>query len=103
MSVFVSVEDQEGEPLIDVFEIERIYRRFAAVPGVCLRFVGEAEDASFNAQQGPFLVAELESVKALALDAAERKELDRVLAACAKHAGRKREYIRFYGEAKSAE
>jgi hypothetical protein len=103
MSVFMAVEDLEGEPLIDVFEIERIFRKFPAVPGCCLRFVGESADASFNSLQGPALVAELEAVPAAGLDTIERRELEKVLAVCKKHAGRKNEYIKFYGEAKSEE
>ena len=103
MSVFVSVEDLEGEPLIEVFELESIHRKFSKVAGSCLRFAGEAADASFNALQGPELVAELESLSAQTLDVAERKELDRLLAVCRKHAGKRNEYIRFYGEAKSSE
>jgi len=103
MSVFVSVEDLEGDPLIEVFELESIHRKFGTVAGSCLRFVGETADASFNALQGPELVAELGSVSGLTLEAAERKELDRLLAVCRKHAGKRNEYIRFYGEAKSSE
>jgi len=103
MSVFMAVEDLEGEPLIDVFEIEKIYRKFSAVPGSCLRFVGETADASFNALQGPELVAELEAVQPAGLDAVERRELEKVLGVCRKHAGKKNEYIKFYGEAKSEE
>ncbi|PKL08067.1 MAG: hypothetical protein CVV51_10875 [Spirochaetae bacterium HGW-Spirochaetae-7] len=103
MSVFVSIEDLEGEPLIEVFELESIHRKFGKVAGCCLRFAGETADASFNALQGPELVSELESLSALELDAVERKELDRLIAVCRKHAGKKNEYVRFYGEAKSVE
>ncbi|MBU0926952.1 MAG: hypothetical protein KKA67_04340 [Spirochaetes bacterium] len=103
MSIFVSVEDLEGEPLSDIFEIERVYRKFPKEAGVCLRFVGEAVDASFNALQTPSLLAELEAVSGAALDAAERAELERVLKVCAKHAGKKNSYVKFYGEAKSSE
>jgi hypothetical protein len=103
MSVFMAVEDLEGEPLIDVFELEKIYRKFAVVPGCCLRFVGESADASFNALQGPALIAELEAVPVAGLDQAETRELEKVLGVCRKHAGKKNEYIKFYGEAKSEE
>jgi len=103
MSIFVSVEDLEGEALADVFEIEKIFRKFSGVKGSCLRFVGESADASFNALQSPELVAELEAIPAAGLDAMERKELDRVLAVCRKHVGKRNEYIKFYGEAKSSE
>ncbi|PKL26123.1 MAG: hypothetical protein CVV47_03060 [Spirochaetae bacterium HGW-Spirochaetae-3] len=103
MSVFVSVEDPEGEPLIAVFEVERVFRKFPQDSGCCLRFVSDTVDASFNALQGPALTAELESVLEAGLDEAERRELDRVLAVCKKHAGKKNEYVKFYGEAKSEE
>lgn len=103
MSIFISVEDPEGEPLIEVFEIERLFRKFPAESGQCLRYIGEQVDASFNALQTPELLAELEALASTALGADERKELDRLLAVCRKHSGKKNEYIRFYGEAKSTE
>jgi hypothetical protein len=103
MSVFVSVEDLEGEALTEVFEIEKIFRKFSGAIGSCLRFVGESADASFNALQSPELVAELEAIPGTGLDAVERRELDRVLSVCRKHAGKRNEYIKFYGEAKPAE
>lgn len=100
MGVFVSIEDQEGEPLVDVFELDRLHRRFSGIAGFCLRFIGETEDASFNALQSPGLVSELESLSAVGLNAAEKTELDRLLGVCRKHAGKRHEYIRFYGESK---
>jgi len=103
MSVFVSVEDPEGEPLIEVFEIDRVFKKFPRDSGCCLRFVSDAADASFNALQGPALLSELEAVLAVGLDEAERRELDRVISVCKKHAGKKNEYVKFYGEAKSEE
>ena len=103
MSVFVSVEDPEGEPLAGVFELERLFGRFASVPGYCLRFVGEGDDASFNAVQTPLLLAELEPIDATAFGAAERAELVRLVALCRKYAGKERTHIRFYGEASSSE
>lgn len=103
MSVFVSVEDPEGEPLAGVFELESVFGRFASVPGCCLRFVGEGDDASFNAAQTPILAAELESIDAAALGTAERAELERLVALCRRHAGKKRTHIRFYGEESSSE
>lgn len=100
MSVFVAVEDKEGEPLIDVFEVERIYRKFPRDSGLCLRFVGEAEDASFNPTQASILQSELEALSGTDLDQRERKELERLLAVCKSHAGKRNEYLRFYGEAR---
>ncbi len=103
MSIFVSVEDPEGEPLIEVFEIEKIFRKFPKDSGQCLRYVTEQADASFNSMQTPVLLAELEALSKATLAADERTELDRLLKVCAKHSGKKNEYVRFYGEAKSAE
>ncbi len=103
MSIFISVENPEGEPLIEVFEIEKIFRKFPKDSGQCLRFITEQVDASFNALQTPGLVAELETMATTTLAADEDKELDRLLKVCAKHAGKQNEYIRFYGETKSAE
>lgn len=98
MSVFVAVEDREGETLVNAFEIDKIYRRFPRDSGVCLRFAGETEDASFNAMQSPALVAELEGIASAVLDEVERKELERLLSVCRKHSGKRHEHIRFYGE-----
>ena len=103
MSVFVSVEDLEGDPIGEVFEVERIYRKFPKDAGLCLRFVGESADASFNALQTPALLTELEALSAMKLDTEERTELERIIKVCTKHAGKKNSYIKFYGEAKSSE
>lgn len=103
MSVFISVEDSEGEPLIEVFEIEKLFRKFPTESGHCLRYISERVDASFNALQTQGLLAELESLSTTALADDEHNELDRLLRVCGKHAGKKNEYIRFYGEAKSEE
>ena len=107
MSIFVTVEDQEGEPRIDAFELEGIFRHFPKEGGCCLRFINEVDDASFNPAQGTELLRELEALKAaIAASGKElkppvRSEFDRLLGVCGKHAGKKNTYIRFYGEAKS--
>lgn len=103
MSVFVSVEDPEGEPLAEVYEVSAIVGRFASCPGSCLRFVSGAVDASFNQLQGPLLVAELESLLPAATAPAEKRELELLLSTCRKHAGKRGAYVRFYGEAASKE
>ncbi|MFH2114124.1 MAG: hypothetical protein ABIJ86_06435 [Spirochaetota bacterium] len=107
MSIFVTVEDQEGEPKVDAFELEGIFRYFPKEGGCCLRFINEADDTSFNPAQGTELLVELEAVAAAIaasgkeLKAPMRSELDRLLGVCGKHAGKKNTYIHFYGEAKS--
>jgi len=103
MSIFISVEDPEGEPLIEVFEIEKIFRKFPKDSGQCLRFVTEQVDASFNSLQTPGLLVELEALSKTTLATDEHNELDRLLKVCTKHAGKKNEYLRFYGETKSSE
>lgn len=103
MSVFVSVEDMDGEPLAAVFELERVFRRFAAVPGCFLRFVGEKADSSFNELQSPGLRDEIATLDASGYDELERAELERVRATITKFAGKNNAYIRFYGETSRAE
>lgn len=103
MSVFVSIEDDEGESLAEVFELEHLQGRFPKVEGCCLRFVSERVDASFNALQTPLLASELESLRSASLDAAEKAELERMARLCSKHAGKPKTNIRFYGEAKASE
>jgi hypothetical protein len=106
MSIFVTVEDQEGEQKIDTFELEGIFRHFPKEGG-CLRFINEVDDTSFNPTQGTELLEELEALKAaLAASGKElkppvRSEFDRLIGVCRKHAGKKNTYIRFYGEPKS--
>jgi hypothetical protein len=107
MSIFVTVEDQEGEPRIDAFELEGIFRHFPKEGGCCLRFINETDDTSFNPAQGTELLKELEALKATLaasgkeLKPTERSELDRLIGVCGKHGGKKNTYIRFYGEPKS--
>lgn len=99
MSLYVSVEDREGENLTEVYEILKIGKRFPET-GVCLRFVKETTDASFNCLQTPILVSELELlVPVITLDP-EAKELDRLIKTCRKFAGKPSTFIRFYGESK---
>ncbi len=99
MSMYVSIEDREGENLSEVFEVSRVFKRFPET-GVCLRFVRETDDSSFNALQSPLLVAELEALVPAVIDDLALKELDRILKVCRKFAGKKGTFIRFYGESK---
>jgi hypothetical protein len=100
MSVFVSIEDKEGEGLVPVVDVDRIHRRFAeAADSVCLRFISEAEDASFNQLQLPLLVAELDKLAASAdLRADEREELTLILRVCRRFQDKPGVHARFYGE-----
>ncbi len=102
MSLFFSVEDREGESLSEVFEIDTLGAVFPN-SGICLRFVRENTDASFNYLQTPALLTELEDLQTTLTRDAERKELERVLKACKKFAGKHGAFIRFYGETKSEE
>lgn len=100
MSVFVSIEDQEGEGLAPVVDVDRLHRRFGRLSeGVCLRFVSEEEDASFNQLQLPLLVAELDQLgEAADLSDVERDELTRVLRLCRRFQDKRGVHARFYGE-----
>jgi hypothetical protein len=100
MSIFFSIEDREGEPLTEAFELMSIPKRFPRDSGHFLRYLGEAEDASFNALQAPGLMAELEALEALSpkLNEAEQKELKRVLSVCGKHISKRHMHLRFYAE-----
>jgi hypothetical protein len=100
MSIFFSIEDREGEPLTEAFELMSIPKRFPRDSGHFLRYLGEAEDASFNALQAPGLMAELEALEALSpkLNEAEQKELKRVLSVCGKHMNKRHMHLRFYAE-----
>lgn len=99
MSVFVSIEDKDGELISDVFDVERIQRRFPSLENsVCVRFISDNEDAFFNQAQLPFLEEELIRVSALELRQDERAELERILSFVRRIAGKRRTYVRFYGE-----
>ena len=99
MSLYVSIEDREGESLAEVFEVVKICKRFPET-GVCLRFVRETSDASFNCLQSPVLVTELEAMIPSTTIEAEKLELDRLIKICRKFAGKPTTFIRFYGESK---
>jgi hypothetical protein len=99
MSVFVSVEDGEGETLEPVFEVSHIVRRFRNPKGnACLVYVDETEDAFFNQKQLPLLIRELTELSAMDLKSDEREELERIAAVCSRAEGKRRVYVKFYGE-----
>jgi len=99
MSVFVSIEDKEGEGLAAVVDVDRIQRRFAAFPdSVCLRFISDAEDASFNQLQLPILVRELDALAAAELRSDEKEELTKILRLCRRFQDKPGVHARFYGE-----
>lgn len=98
MSIFVSVEDAEGEQLAEVYELYSIQRKFIAAKGVCLRFVDDWNDASFNALQTPLLQEELAALSAEGLETAALRELERLQKTVARFAGKSGTYIRFYAD-----
>jgi hypothetical protein len=99
MSIFVSIEDKEGEGLAPVVDVDRIQRRFREKPeSVCLRFISDEEDASFNRFQLPQLVRELDEIDKLELRADERDELTKILRLCRRFQDKPGVHARFYGE-----
>jgi hypothetical protein len=99
MSVFVSIEDKEGEGLAPVVDVDRIQRRFRERPdSVCLRFISDEEDASFNRFQLPLLVKELDELGEQDLRVDERNELIQIQRLCRRFQDKPGVHARFYGE-----
>lgn len=99
MSIFVTIEDKEGEQLASVFELKNLQRHFKHIANsTCLGFVSEAEDASFNQAQLSLLVAELEELEKRGLKKDEGDELTKLLGFCRKISGQKGSSIHFYAE-----
>jgi hypothetical protein len=98
MGIFFLIEDQYGERLSDVIELERLQRHFPRVEGSCLRFVSDDDDARFNRAQAEPLLAELKALDASISKKEERDELERLTATIERHLAKKRVYSCFYGE-----
>jgi hypothetical protein len=99
MTLFVSVEDKEGDSLTGVFEIQRIPRHFPGqMDSICLRFISMSEDSAFNQAQLPYLVSELQSLEASLQKKDEQEELAKVLAACKRITGKSGASIHFYAD-----
>jgi len=99
MSLFVSIEDKEGEIIGRVFDINHLPGRFAGIKkGVCLRFLNDKEDTAFNQAQLPFLMEELKELQKENLSETEAEELSQVLKSAEAIKGKPRHTIRFYGE-----
>lgn len=98
MSVFFSIEDRDGEALEEVFELDHLPKAFPRDEGLCLRFVRDDDDASFNAAQAPILLKELEAIDPAGLEPRAAAELDRLVKLCRKHGGKRHVHLRFYGE-----
>jgi hypothetical protein len=101
MAIFVSIEDEDGETLDKVFDIEIIQKRFPRTKeegGACLRFIDERGDTVFNRLQLGELIEELASLGSSLSQSQEKKELDVLLAACRKAIGTRGAYLKFYAE-----
>ena len=99
MSIFVSIEDKEGENLAPVVDVDRVQRHFRDVSdSVCLRFISDAEDSSFNQLQLPILVRELDELAKKDLRADEKDELTKILRLCRRFQDKPGVHARFYGE-----
>ncbi len=80
-------------------DVDRIQRRFRERSGsVCLRFISDEEDASFNRFQLPLLVQELDELDKLELRADEREELTKIVRLCRRFQDKQGVHARFYGE-----
>jgi hypothetical protein len=102
MSIFVSIEDQDGETLSEVLDITRIQRHFKSLENsICARFISETEDAAFNQSQLPDLHRELSSIGEKSLKQEEQTELKKVLTMCEKIRGKRNTYIKFYADSDS--
>ena len=99
MSMFVSIEDKEGESLAPVIDVNRIQRHFKAAENtICLRFIRDEEDSSFNRFQLPILVKEMDILDAQELKADEREELVKILRLCRRFQDKEGVHARFYAE-----
>ena len=99
MSIFVSVEDKEGDLKGEVFEIEQIQSRFKDVKNShYLRFITEDIDTRFNRYQAPFLAEELETLRDSALSDKETREIQQLLNLCKKVNKDKNLNLNFYGD-----
>jgi len=100
MVLFVGIENEEGDQIDAVWELEFLPKRLACyVNSVCLRFIDPHGDTSFNQLQLPVLQIELQDLLADSeLAVAERKEAERLLAACRKAGEKKRHYLVFYAD-----
>ncbi|GAB1484852.1 hypothetical protein MASR2M78_36700 [Treponema sp.] len=102
MSVFVSIEDKEGEALAPVLDVDLIQKRFAsATESVCLRFISDDNDASFNSLQMPLLLKELEALVETTGRADEKEELTKIIRLVKRYHDISGMHARFYGERKS--
>lgn len=99
MSLFVSIEDKDGEVIGRVYDINHLPGRFAGIKkGLCLRFLSEKEDAAFNQAQLPFLLEELKELQKENLSETEAEELSQVIKSAETIKGKPRHVIKFYGE-----
>jgi len=99
MSIFVTIEDKEGDQVASVFELQTLQRHFKHIANsTCLCFVSEAEDAAFNQAQLGILMAELEELAKRGLKKDEADELAKLLSYCRKISGQKGSSIHFYSE-----
>ncbi len=78
-----------GEYVIDVREFENT---------VCLKFIDDYGDTTFNQVQIPVLIEELESLLPKAKDAEARLALETLIAFVRKAAGKVHTYIKFIGD-----
>jgi len=102
MTHFVSLEDEDGEQLVPVFEISAIQNLFPALNDTnspCLRFIDAQNDTRFNRLQIPLLEQELVHVLNQGKrNSDEKSEIAQIVALCAKALVKKRAYLCFYSD-----
>jgi len=102
MSIFVSIEDREGETIGEVYELRELPARLPA-KGLCLPYIRETTDSFFNYLQMPALLAELEELAAAKQPTEVSRELERLIQSGRKCADKRDRFLRFYGETSRGE
>jgi len=100
MSIYVTIEDKEGESFSEIIEILKIQRHFPAITdSCCLRFINDKEDTVFNKTQIAVLLDELVALKEKPIKQEEQEELEKITRLCNRaHKNQQDLYFKFYAE-----
>jgi len=104
MSIYVTIEDRDGESFSEVIEITKIQRHFpGSTESACLRFIGDNVDTFFNKPQIAVLLNELSGLKQKPVKPDEEAELEKIIRLCSRaHNNQQDLYLKFYGEQSKA-